>query len=127
MVLILFVTGCGGKSTYTELSYQQLVDKLENKDSFVLVIGSETCQHCADYKVTMEKVIKKNNIEIFYINLAGLSNEDYAKLYSKYTVSSTPTTLFIKNGEEESTYNRIAGAKSYADVVNTLKKQGYLG
>ncbi len=125
MMTILLV-GCGNPK-YTEINYEQLKQKLDNKDTFVLLIGSDTCSACASYETTMTKVMKDTKVEIFYVNLHALSEEDYSKVYSKFVVTSTPTTIFIENGEETSTYNRIVGAAKYEDVIDSLKQHGYIG
>lgn len=129
-VLICLITvllvGCGSPK-YTEINYEQLKTKLDNKDTFVLLIGSDTCSACAKYEITMEKVMKDTKVEIFYVNLHTLSEEDYSKVYSKFVVSSTPTTIFIKDGEETTTYNRIVGAADYNTVVDKLKTLEYIG
>lgn len=126
----ILLVGCGNKikyTDYTELKIDELQQKLDNKDSFVLVLGSSTCSACAKYRETMKNVIKDKQVEIFYLDLHALTEEEYAKIYSKYVVTSTPTTVFIKEGLETSTYDRIIGAASYSDVVNSLKKLGFLG
>lgn len=120
------MTGCKQRE-YTELSFDDLQSKLNNKDSFVLVIGSSTCSACAKYKQTMQEVISDKNIEIFYLDLKSLSDEDYSKIYSKYVITSTPTTIFIKDGLETSTYDRISGAASYSEIIENLKKHGFIG
>lgn len=124
---LVFLTGCKKMKGYTELSFDDLQLKLGNKDSFVLVIGSETCSACASYKTTMESVIKDKQVEIFYLDLNKLTSEQDAKIYSKYVVTSTPTTIFIKEGIETSTYDRIIGAANYSEIVENLEKQGFLG
>lgn len=124
---IVLLTGCGSKNGYTELSFNDLQLKLGNKDNFVLVIGSSTCSACAKYEETMKSVIKNEKVEIFYLDLNDLNNEEYSKIYSKYVVQSTPTTIFIKEGLETSTYDRIIGAAGYSDIVDNLKKQGVIG
>ena len=122
----ILLVGCGN-TKYTEINYEQLKQKLDNKDTFVLLLGSDTCSACASYEKTMTKVMKDTKVEIFYVNLHALSEEDYSKIYSKFVVTSTPTTIFIKDGEETSTYNRIVGAAKYEDVIDSLKKHGYIG
>lgn len=124
---IVLLIGCGSKNKYTELSFNDLQLKLGNKDSFVLVIGSSTCSACAKYEETMESVIKNEKVEIFYLDLNDLSDEEYSKIYSKYVIQSTPTTIFIKEGLEGSTYDRIIGAAGYSDIVDNLKKHGVIG
>lgn len=125
-LIAILLVGCGNPK-YTEIDYNQLKEKLDNKDTFVLLIGSDTCSACASYETTMTKVMKDTKIEIFYVNLHLLSEEDYNKVYSKYVVNSTPTTIFIKDGEETTTYNRIVGAADYKTVIEKLEKLGYIG
>ena len=125
-LMTILLVGCGN-TKYTEINYEQLKQKLDNKDTFVLLLGSDTCSACASYEKTMTKVMKDTKVEIFYVNLHNLSEEDYSKIYSKFVVTSTPTTIFIKDGEETSTYNRIVGAAKYEDVIDSLKKHGYIG
>lgn len=127
LFLVIGLTGCSKFTTYTELTYTELEEKLNNKDSFVLVLGSSTCSACAMYKETMEKVITDKQVEVFYIALDKLGDEDYSKVYSKFLVLSTPTTVFIKDGVETTTYDRIIGAAGYTEVVNNLKKHGIIG
>lgn len=131
MITLMFslfcLTGCNKYNTYTELSFTEFQAKLENKDSFAVVMGSSTCSACAMYKVTMEEVIKENQVEVFYLGLDTLSKDEYSQIYSKFVVEMTPTTIFIKDGKETSTYDRIIGSASSSEVVKNLKKHGIMG
>ncbi|MEG2321941.1 MAG: thioredoxin family protein [Bacilli bacterium] len=124
-ITLLCITGCSKLTTYTNLGYTDFETKINNKESFVLVIGSKTCSACSKYKTVMEDVIKDKQVEIFDIDLASLSEEEYAKLYSKFVVTSTPTTIFIVDGQEKTTYDRLIGAGSYSDIIKALNKYGY--
>ena len=121
----LFLVGCSNPK-YTELSCDDLFTKLENKDTFVLVFGSDTCSACKSYEPTMQKVMKDTNLEIFYINLHVLSDEDYSRIYSKFVVTSTPTTVFIKKKKKLGIHT-IVGAVDYDEVIKKLEKLGYIG
>lgn len=125
--IALGISGCQKYTTYTEVDYSQFKDKLEAKDTFVLVIGSATCSACKNYKITMDKVIKDKQVEIFYIDLNKLSEEDYANMYSQFVTTTTPTTIFFKEGEQEPVINRIVGSADYDTVVKELSKRGYIG
>ena len=125
-LITILLVGCGNPK-YTEINYEQLKEKLDNKETFVLLLGSDTCSACANYETTMTKVMKDTKIEIFYVNLHLLSEEDYNKVYSKFVVNSTPTTIFINDGEETTTYNRIVGSADYKTVIEKLKTLGYIG
>lgn len=127
LMCIIGLTGCNKNSTYTQINYNELQSKLENKESFVFVIGQSGCSACAMYKETMEEVIKDKKVEIFYLGLDTLNDEEYSKIYSKYVITGTPTTLFIKDGVETSTYDRLKGSADYSTVVENLKKHGFIG
>lgn len=126
ILIVLGLSGCQKYSTYTEISYTQLKEKMEAKDTFVLVVGSATCSACKEYKVTMEEVIKKKQVEIFYLDMNKLTEQEDSKLYSEFVVTSTPTTIFFKEGEQTRTYERIIGAADYDKVVKQLEKHGFL-
>ncbi len=126
LVMCVLLTGCG-KNGYHELSYKELNAKLDNKDNFVLVIGSATCSNCVKYEKTMKKVINNKKIEIFYVDIDKFSVDDLNALRVMYNFTGTPTTIFIKDGKEESVYNRIGGAETYAKVIKSLKSNGFLG
>lgn len=124
-ILLFVLTGCG-KTTYEEIKLDELTKKIENKDSFVLVIGSETCSACETYKPTMEQVIKKYNLTIYYINIYPLKTEEKAKLISYVYYSNTPTTAIFTDGEVKDTHDNLVGAVRYDEIVSKLKEKGYI-
>lgn len=137
LILTIFITfglfGCKNEiintkkyTTYTEISYTELKEKMVAKDTFVLVVGAAHCSACKEYKMTMEEIIQDKQIEIFYIDMDNLTEEEDAKLYSEFVVTSTPTTIFFKEGEQTSTYFRIIGAADYNKIEKSLMKHGFL-
>lgn len=129
ILFVLLISGCSEKklTTYTEISYQDYVNMMENNETFPLVIGSSTCSACAMFKGTMESFISKYQVNVRYIDISKLSEEDYNLLMTEVNFTSTPTTIFIKDGKHTSVYQRIVGAESISNVVNTYKKMGYIG
>lgn len=126
VLVVLGLSGCQKYKTYTEISYTQLKEKMEAKDTFVLVVGAAHCSACKEYKVNMEDVIKDKQIEVFYIDMDKLTEEEDTKLYSEFVVTSTPTTIFFKEGEQTRVIDRIVGAADYDKIVKQLIKQGFL-
>lgn len=120
LLMTIFLSGCMNKG-YTNISYSELEEKINNNETFAFVIGSRTCSACQMYKGTMEKIIKDYGIQIYFIELDGISEEDYSKLKSKFYFEYTPTTVFIENGSERTSYDRFSGAVSYSEVVERLK------
>lgn len=123
--LLLIVCGCTNK-TYDEISYDKLNTMLKNKESFILFIGSKTCTHCDAFKVTLNKVIKDYGVDVKYIDISKLDDEQLSSLQGKFPFSGTPTTVFVTKGSEKNTYNRIEGEKEYSKVVEVFKKNKYI-
>lgn len=122
ILLLLFVNN--GKGNLIELSYNDIKEKIENKENFVLCVSRTTCSHCADYKPKLKEVAKENNINIYYIDVDKYDEEEFSNLIS--FDGSTPTTIFIKNGEEETTSNRINGDVSKSKIIEKLKSNGFV-
>ena len=125
---LILITGCGSKlTTYKEIDYNKLSSKLESKESFILFIGSATCSHCISFKSTLDSVIKDYQIEVSYIDISKLSEDDLNGLNSKIQYKYTPTVIFVEDGVASSAINkRIVGETTYDKVVKKLKANGYI-
>ncbi len=126
LVLIIFVVACTTIKTYDEISYKKLSQMLNKKESFILFIGSSDCPACDSYRGTLNEVIAKYNVDIKYIDLAKLSDKDESELTSRFPITGTPTTIFVKKGKENDTYNRIDGNVKYSKIVSKLKENNYI-
>lgn len=129
IVFVLTLSGCGKQklTTYHEIDYAEYTSLMENKETFPLVIGSSTCSACALFKGTMESFISKHQIDVRYIDISKLSEDEYKLLMSEINFKSTPTTIFVEEGKHTSIYQRIVGAESMSNVVNAYTKMGYIG
>lgn len=109
------------------LSYDEIMEKIDNKESFILCISRTTCSHCNVYKPKLRKVANKYDIKIYYTDVDKYSKNDLKDFNSKISFDGgTPTTLFIKNGEEKTTATRIEGDVSIEKIVDKLKKNGFI-
>ena len=126
LIVIFLISGCGALKTYDEISYKKLNSMLDKKEDFILFIGSSTCSACSSYKITLNKVVKKYGVDIKYIDLSKLSDKEKGNVTSKFPISGTPATLFIENGDEKDTYNRIDGNVRYSKIIEKLKENVYI-
>ncbi len=136
LVCILIILVCillfilGRKKDYQSIlniGLSEVKEKIDNKEDFVLCVSRTTCSHCQDYKPKLKKVGYKYKIDIYYIDV-DLLNDDELKMF-KNTVSfdgSTPITIFFKNGEEKTTATRIEGDVSEEKLINKLKTNGFM-
>jgi len=130
LTILLCITGCGlssDKDKYTktiDISYEKYLKKIENKDEFVLLLWQTGCSHCETFEPKLEEVIREYNVKIYSINLANLTNVEYAKIKNKTFINGTPTTVYIKNGVTD--VNKIIGDKDEDSIVKFLKNINYI-
>lgn len=125
LISFLLLCGCSGKG-YKEINIGTLTEKVKNKETLILFIGAESCSHCVGYKSTINEVIKDYDVTIYYIDVDALTKEENSELKKIANYNGTPTTVFLKNGKEESAYMRIVGERDYDYVVNKLYKNGFI-
>ena len=116
-----------GKSYLKEIKYDQVVEKINNKESFVLLLSQTTCAHCMDFKPKLAEVAKKYKVEIYYLETNLLGADALAKFKVDYfSFDGTPTTIFVIDGEEKTAANRINGDVSKEKVIAKLKSNGFI-
>lgn len=110
-----------------EIDYQTFFNKWKNKDSFILVVSKTKCPYCQLYLPKVEDIAKKYKIKVYYVNTDNFT-ADESNSFSSYIdyQGSTPTTVFITNGEEKSKLSRIHGNVKYEKIIEKFKKAGYI-
>ena len=134
LLVCFFVIVIGGfiissifdKNYLIEIKYSDVIKKIENKDSFVLLLSQTTCSHCMDYKPKLAKVAKKYKLEVYYLETDLLDEKTHDELNSYFSFSGTPTTIFVIDGEEKTVANRISGDVSEQKIINKLKSNGFI-
>ena len=116
-----------GKSYLKEIKYDEVIKKIDNKESFVLLLSQTTCAHCLDFKPKLDKVSKKYKIEIYYLETNLIDTEALEKFKVNYfSFDGTPTTVFVIDGEEKTAANRINGDVSEQKIISKLKSNGFI-
>lgn len=113
-------------SHLVELNMSELQSKINNKETFILVISQTDCSHCAEYKPILKEVLAENNITAYEIDEKKLTKEENGQLKNIANISGTPTTVFIVDGEEKSTQSRLVGSANKTKIINRLKANGYI-
>ena len=115
-----------GRSYLREIKYNQVEKKIENKESFVLLLSQTTCSHCKDFKPKLARVANKYKVTIYYLETDLLNEEDSTELKSYFNFEGTPTTIFVIKGEEKTAATRITGDVTEEKIINKLKSNGFI-
>lgn len=110
----LVLTGCTSNEkkngNVVETNAEAVTKKIENKDSFVLIVSLDTCPHCQDMKKMLEDTIQEHNTTVYRVELIS---KDEDKLYrdvdllKKYLTKpgTIPHTYYIEKGKEKAHYD----------------------
>ena len=61
------------KSYFNKIKYTELIEKIENKEDFVLLISRTTCSHCVTYKPKLKDLANEYIVNVYYIVVDLLS------------------------------------------------------
>lgn len=112
---------------FVQINYEQVLEKVENKEDFILVVSQSTCSHCATYKPKLKIIAKDYGVDVFYIDYDKESENDREEFLKEFKLNgATPLTLFFENGKEKSILNRIEGDLSSKIVIEKMKKMGFI-
>ena len=115
-----------GDSGLVKLSYDEYQKKIDNKDSFVVIIERTTCSHCQNFMPVAEKFAKDNKLPMYYIDTDEMEEDDWTKLEKSTTFFKekgdnwgTPTTL-VQVGKQ--TVDSIEGETTASNLLKIYKK-----
>ena len=58
---------------FIKLSYNEILEKVSNKEDFVLCVSASECTHCKSYKPKLRKISKDYDIKIYYTEINEFS------------------------------------------------------
>ena len=121
--IVLFLIINNSTSNHLKkIDYEKVSTMIDNKESFVLCVSRTTCEHCNSYKPKLKEIANKYNLTIYYIDIDKETKENQTKFNDLISFDgSTPTTIFIKEGVEETTANRIEGDTTKTVIIKKLK------
>lgn len=134
LVVLLVLTGCAQDTKgINYLTPDELMTKIDNDDTFFLVVGVSTCAGCLAYKPVLEELVKNKGAELYYIQTdteAAKSKENEEKVikvfeqYLDNKVTQTPTTIFFRDGEMD---RMEVGGQKYTDLITWFEAENKLG
>lgn len=122
LLTLLIISGCTSKVEDYNLTSVEVIEMMDNKDSFLLYFTSKTCPACIAFEPVYQDVRKDNKEYMYALDIGDESNdnpEDLTRLLTDYTgnVNVTPTILVIVDGKVEQGF---LGALKYSELENAL-------
>ena len=95
-----------GEAGLSKLSYSEYQEKIDNDESFVVIISRATCSHCVSFKPVAESFASDNNLPMYYVDTDDFTEEEWENLEKSNTFFKknsgnwgTPTTLVLAGSE----------------------------
>ena len=127
IVVIIWYSISSGSRNFIKLNYNEILEKVDNKESFILCVSASECIHCNSYKPKLKKISNDYNIKIYYTDVDKFNDNEYDEFKDKFSFDGgTPTTMFFKDGEERTTATRIEGDISIERTIDKFKKNGFI-
>lgn len=109
IVSLFILVGCASKKPLDEgnkhyKTPEEIKQRLDNKDSFVFIVGSLNCQACVTYnETTIKEVLSEDGSEytIDYIEASTMKNSELTSMSEDLLHGSlkyTPTTYTVVKG-----------------------------
>jgi len=106
VIVILFILLCLSGCYHTDymsttIKHDELVNKFENKETFVMYASNETCVSCKDYRVNVDEFCEKYKVTIYCFYCDDFESEEVKDIKYNYLyyLIDTPTTYVIKEGK----------------------------
>lgn len=106
-------------SDVTSVSVNEIQEKTDNKESFMLAVSSNTCVCWQDFHPIIKNYITENKLYCAHITYNDF--KDYASTYNIQLTSSSTTFVIFKNGKAEIKLMSSAEDKTMKDL-NAFKK-----
>lgn len=110
-------------SNLTQINVDQFVEKLGSKDTKIILVASLTCPHCTAVKPKINELAKKLDVEISYLELSTLTEEEQSKFYSsnEFLAEGTSIPLVIA-AKDNKVVDSFVGNIEQSQIESFIKK-----
>ncbi len=113
-----------GNPGINEITYSEYEEKINNEETFLVMIVNDGCSYCEMFIPVMTEVANEYSIPVYSLNLANLTSDEYNSLsnsnsYLKRKQWGTPTTLLMQG---KTVIDSIGGYVEKENLVSFVKE-----
>ena len=145
ILCVFLISGCSKASTnhikkdsslsgINEITYEQLQDKLDSDELFVLYIGRPDCGDCREFEPILNSYLEENEgTYLYYFNIKKIRDasrkedatkeekELYENISKELGIKWTPVLKLVNKGETISEYTYLS--EEYYEIKDSKKKE----
>lgn len=92
-------------STFTKINSTEYYKKTKNNDNFFVYFGRVTCPDCLDTISELKQSVKKQDIEMFYIDTDTEEKDlDISEIRRKENINFVPSILYLEKGKAKNLF-----------------------
>ncbi len=106
------------KKDFKIISIDDYFELLQGNDSSIILIGRDGCQYCQIAEPIIHKIAKKYDLDINYLGLDDLEQEDLDRLLNssdKLSGVGTPVILIVSNNDVIDKYDGMTDTAHYEE------------
>lgn len=107
-----------------QLSTSDIIQLIEEDQTFIFYVGQTTCASCKEFKPIAEQFTKSNAMDIYYLEMDTEDEEEFDQFKETYTpkLLYTPTAFVVIDGEI--TEYRVVSNTNYRKLKEWLVEAG---
>lgn len=126
-VLALIFKNIKKKDYLIDIKYNELREKIDNEETFILYIGKEGCSACEGFNPKFISILNEYKLEAYYLDLATYSDSQKEYIVNNISFTGTPTVVFMIDGKDSlNSDTKIVGNVSKEKIITKLKNRGYI-
>ena len=83
LVYAFIIKDTTAESKLININVSELESKINNEETFMLVISQTGCSHCEQYLPELDRTLQEVNLNAYILNITGLDSENASTL-NKY-------------------------------------------
>jgi len=95
-----------------DISYQDLSDMIEQNDTFILYVSSETCSSCQEFEPILIEFVEIHHIMVYKIE----SSLEYPTNNDVLAYQFTPTIFYVLDGKVIHSADPLSDEAAFADA-----------
>ena len=95
-------------------------EKMSANEKSLILLARPTCSYCELAEPILQRIIKKYNVEILYLDTDKLSDEEFSSILSSSEAFSdfgTPFLFLVENGEIIDVVDGVMDTAHYVDFM----------
>lgn len=119
-------------SEFTEISYDEFLEKYNCNEQSLIYIGRSTCIHCINFIPVLKKAQENYDYKTYYLDISKITEEQSNKIkglndFLDMNFGGTPMVIITKGGNLIGNESKDGwlGESNYDDFVEFLESVGY--